>query len=291
VTLIDEETEAPAVPEVEITGPGVYDMPADQYHRRPELSSSGMRKLLAPSCPALFKWDQSHAQPPKDEFDFGHVAHKIILGAGAEIEVLDFDSFRTNAARDAKAQAYAEGKVPILERDYANAKAMAWQVKNHPIAGPLLTDGRGEQSLFWNDRATGQSLRARVDWLRNPRSSRLIVVDYKTTTKVDPPSLEKAIYDFGYHQQGATYREGCMVLELGDERTVVNLVFQMKTAPYLVHVVQLTPGDLQLGSARNRAAIRIYRECMASGQWPGYDEVSHIEIPAWAQAREQLEYL
>lgn len=291
MTLIDE-AEAPEIPLVEIAGPGVYEMPAEQYHARPELSSSGMRMLLPPSCPALFRWDQLNAPEPKDEFDFGHVAHKLVLGEGEQVEVLDFDSYRTGDARAAKLKAYAEGKIPILEREFLKAKAMALEVRKHPVAKWLFTDGKPEQSLFWKDAATGTPMRARVDWLRNPREGRRQkVVDYKTITKVDPETIRRAIADHSYHQQGATYREACQALGLGGRDTVVNLVFQAKTAPFLVHVVQLTPVDLQLGAARNRRAIEIYRECTESEYWPGYDEVSHIELPAWAQAQDQLEYL
>ena len=291
MTLIDE-AEAPEIPPVQITGPGVYDMPAEQYHARPELSSSGMRALLPPSCPALFHWEQLNPAEPRDEFDFGHVAHKLVLGEGEQIAVLDFDSFRTADARAAKLMAYREGKIPILEKEFLKAKAMALEVRKHPVAKYLLTDGKPEQSLFWRDQATGTEMRARVDWLRNPREGRRMkVVDYKTITKVDPETIRRAIADYGYHQQGATYREACQALGLGGRDTVVNLIFQMKAAPFLVHVVQLTPVDLQLGAARNRRAIEIYRECTESGYWPGYDEVSHIELPAWAQSRDQLEYM
>lgn len=290
MTLID--IEAPAIPDVEITGPGVYDMPAEQYHARPELSSSGMRALLAPSCPALFRWEQLNPAEPRDEFDFGHVAHKLVLGEGEQIEILDFDSYRTADARTAKLQAYRDGKVPILEREFLKAKAMALEVRKHPIAKWLLTGGKPEQSLFWKDALTGTDMRARVDWLRDPREGRrLKLIDYKTITKVDPDTIRRAIADRGYHQQGATYREACMALGLGGPDTVVNLIFQAKTAPFLVHVVQLTPYDLTLGAARNRRAIEIYRECVETGYWPGYDEVSHIEQPAWAQTQDELEYM
>lgn len=294
MTLIDEglDTEAPEIPRVQIAGPGVYDMPAEQYHARPELSSSGMRALLPPGTPAKFHWDQLTPAEPKDEFDFGHVAHKLVLGEGEQIEVLDFDSFRTADARAAKLMAYREGKIPILEREFLKAKAMALEVRKHPKAKGLFAYGKPEQSLFWRDAATGIDMRARVDWLREPREGRrLKIVDYKTAARVDPESIRRAIADHGYHQQGATYQEAAIALGLGDEDTVVTLVFQEKTPPFLVHVVQLHPYDLKLGSARNRRALEIYRECTESGEWPGYPEISDIEQSAWAQNNDRDWYM
>ena len=290
MTLIEEE--APPIPEVQITGPGVYDMPADQYHRRPELSSSGMRALLPPGCPAKFHWDQLNPAEPRDEFDFGHVAHKLVLGEGEQIEVLPFDNFRTADARAAKLEAHAAGMIPILEREYLKAKAMALEVRKHPKARGLFAYGKPEQSLFWQDAATGIDMRARVDWLRERREgARLKIVDYKTAVKVDAESIRRAIGEHRYHQQGATYREAAIALGLGGEDTAVVLIFQEKSAPFLVHVVQLTEFDLRLGSARNRRAIEVYRECMESGEWPAYPEISYIELPAWASNQDQQEYM
>jgi len=280
-------------PMVEVTGPGLYPaMPFEQYLARPELSSSELKDLLPPSCPYLFKWNKATPQAPKPEFDFGSVAHKLVLGQGHEIEVLQFDSFRTAEARDARDEAYAEGKVPVLARDYANAKAMAWQVQNHPIARDLLSDGQPEVSAFWEDPRTKVGLRCRFDWLREVRSSRQIFIDYKTIAgSLDTDSVERAIYNFGYHQRMSHYRDGGIVLGLGDEDSVIVLIFQMKTAPYLVRVVQFTPEMIRLGRARNRRALDTYLECTASGYWPGYDDVTHVELPGWAEAKDQLEYL
>jgi hypothetical protein len=74
-----------------ITQPGVYDLPADVYHADPvpaelggSLSSSGAKLLLPPSCPAIYQWARTHPTY-SDAFDFGHAAHKKVLGAGAEI--------------------------------------------------------------------------------------------------------------------------------------------------------------------------------------------------------------
>ena len=73
------------------------------YHGDPvpggSLSSTGARKLLPPSCPALFRWQQDHPVH-KDVFDFGSAAHRLVLGAGPEIALLDYDNMRTKAAQE-----------------------------------------------------------------------------------------------------------------------------------------------------------------------------------------------
>jgi hypothetical protein len=289
--------DAPAVPEVEVTGPGVYgDMPFEQYLARPELSSTDLLKLVE-DCPAMFKWDKANPAPPKKEFDFGSVAHKLILGEGKQVKVLKdsrgapFEDMRSGAAREAKERAYANGQIPILQKDYAHATAMAWQVQHHPIAAGLLTEGKPEQSAFWKDPRTQVDMRCRFDWLRERRDPRLIIVDYKTTSKgLGSFALERTIYEHGYHQRMAHYRDGAIVLGLGDETTVINLIFQMTKPPYLVHVVQFTPEMIKLGRARNAAAVDTYLECTASGYWPAYDDVANVALPGWAEARD-MEYL
>lgn len=297
MTLIDEEVEAPEVPLVEVAGPGVYgDMSFEQYLARPELSSTDLLQLVE-ECPAMFRWNKANPMPPKKEFDFGSVAHKLILGEGKQIEVLKdakgrgFDDFRTGAAREAKQAAYGEGKIPILEKDYAYAQAMAWQVQHHPLAAALLTDGRPEQSAFWKDPRTHVGMRCRFDWLRETRDARMVLPDYKTTSKgLDLLSLERAIYEHGYHQRLAHYRDGAIVLGLGDETTVISVIFQMTKPPFLVRVVQFTPEMIKLGRARNRAAVDTYLECTAANDWPAYPDIAHVALPGWAENRDQ-EYL
>ena len=70
-------TTAPAAGPDPITEPGIYEMTNEEYHsHRYALSSSGARKLLPPSCPAIFRYEQDHPQPPKKVFDIGSAAHK-----------------------------------------------------------------------------------------------------------------------------------------------------------------------------------------------------------------------
>ncbi len=80
--------------------PGVYDdLPAEYYHADPALSASGMKLLLDPGCPALYRYERDHPQPPKATFDFGHAAHRLVLGDGAKLRVLDYDDWRRAPCR------------------------------------------------------------------------------------------------------------------------------------------------------------------------------------------------
>jgi len=153
------------------------DLSADEYHAdKTSISSSGLRALLSPGCPAQFKYDRDNPQAPKKEFDLGHAAHLYVLGEGPELEVIDFPDWRKKDAQIQRDEAYLAGKVPLLVKDHEMVLAMAEAIRQHPIAGPLFTPGTGkaEQSIYWTDPATGVRCRVRPDWLRGS-----IIVDYK----------------------------------------------------------------------------------------------------------------
>lgn len=281
-------TTASPTPGPIITEPGIYDMTNEQYHADPvpggSLSSSGARKLLAPSCPALFRYEQLHGQPPKRVFDFGTAAHGEVLGSGPELVVIDADNYRTKAAQEARDDAHASGAVPLLPHEWEQVQAMATAIRRHPEASALFApdSGRPEQSLFWQDRASGVWCRARLDWMRYRTAGRLLVPDYKTAVSADPRAIERSIGQYGYHQQGAFYIDGVKALGGGDAEFL--LVVQEKTAPYLVTVVQIDQASIRLGRERNRRAIELYRQCVTDDHWPGYsDRIEIVSLPSWAE--------
>jgi hypothetical protein len=282
---------------VEIEAPVVRDdLSAESYHAdRTSISSSGLRALLAPGCPAQFKYDRDHPQPHKKEFDLGHAAHLLVLGEGPELEVIDFPDWRKKDAQIQRDEAYLAGKVPLLAKDHDMVQAMADAIRQHPIAGPLFTPGSGvaEQSIFWTDPATGVRCRCRPDWMPHRGDGRLVVVDYKTAKAVDETALQRAVYERGYHAQAAFYLDGVKAAGLhGDQEPAFIFVFQSKTAPYLVHLVELDFPALALGAARNERALRTYADCERTGVWHGFnDRITYLPLPPWAEKRDQKEYL
>lgn len=270
-----------------ITEPGIYDLSEDAYHADPvpggSLSAHGALRLLAPSCPAIFDFERRHPRPPTKAMELGTVVHGLVLGTGQPAAVLDFDDYRTAAAKDAREAAIAAGQVPLLAAEHARAAAVAAAVTAHPVAGAVFAEGTAEQSLFWTDPEYGIWKRARLDWIPSGYG-RPLVAELKTCASASPLAVTKAVADFGYYLQAAWYREG--LYALGGDLPDVLLVFVQTTEPYLVTVADLDPEALAAGAARARLASEIYRDCTAAGTWPAWSgDIIRIGLPAWAQRR------
>lgn len=264
--------------------PGFYDdIPEADYHAdRESLSVSGAKVLL--KAPALFRWQQENPVR-RDVFDIGSAAHALVLGVGADLEVIHYDDWRSKAAREERDAARAEGKTPILWGDYDRVCAMADALSSHHLAMQLLSDGKPEVSAYATDEATGVMRRCRFDFL-GPN----LAVDYKTSATANPAELGPIVARYGYHQQHAWYAD--VAADLGRPLDAFAFVFQQKDAPYLVSVIELDEAAVQRGRDLNRRALEMFRDCTESGVWPGYqspDTYARVSLPRWAFYDNDLE--
>ena len=258
------------------------NIPHAEYLQMPALSVSGMKQLLPPSCPALFKHYQSNRRPEKRAYDFGHLVHGLVLGDGPTIVTLPYPDWRTKSAQAAAKEAHAAGDVPILWHEFSQGMAAASAVLRNPTAADLLARGRPEQTLTWTD-PTGVPMRARVDWLPDKRpGQQFTAVDLKTTGgSAHPSEFARQAAKFEYVMQAAHYMDGIKACGLDDDPAFVLIVVET-SAPHLVSLVQFDEYDLQIGREKIAEAVNIYRGCVESGVWPGYsEEVQTIEMPAW----------
>lgn len=277
-------------------GPGVYpDLDEELYHSDvvPEgsLSYSGAKLIL--DSPARYRYDREHPKV-KREFDFGSGAHKLVLGKGAEIVVLERTDTKTSevsvasdmrspSTREHAARVRAEGKVPMLAHELAKAEVMAAQVLGHPIASTLLATGHAEQSMFWRDPHTLVMLRARMDWWTRLSSGRVLIVDYKTTGQTaNPLSWGREAGSLRYFVQDPWYREGWQILHPDEEPPGFVFIVQEKDPPYLVSVCELDDDARAAGSELAAQARATYLECMTTGEWPAYPNRVHpVSIPRY----------
>lgn len=284
-----------------ITIPGVYNLPADEYHAHPALSASGAKLLLPPSCPALFRHAQLNGTASTRALEDGNLAHALVLGDGIQAEVYPADllakngAASTDAAKAWAAEVYARGNIPVKADRYAVIREMADAIRRHPIAGRLFRDGgKAEQSMFWQDPDVDTARRARLDWLPNDPSAsgRLIISDYKTARTAHPDTWRKAAADLGYHRQHANYIAGAKALRLAEDVAMVYVV-QEKTPPYLVSVVQLDAEAAAMGAAQMTHAARILAHCIETDHWPDYTDgqIVPVSLPTYyiINAEQELE--
>jgi hypothetical protein len=254
----------------------IDDLDEATYHAHPtSLSVTGAKTLL--KAPALYKWQQDHPVH-KDVFDFGSAAHALVLGVGADICAVDYDSWRSKAAQEERDQIRADGCVPLLTADYVKVQAMADVLSSHRLAMRLLSDGKPEVSAFAVDEATGVLRRGRFDWL-----GPTILTDYKTAASSEPGAFVKAAANFGYHMQAGWYLD--LARDLGHPAQAFAFIVQEKEAPYLVTIIELPADLVEVGRARNRRALERFRDCTESGIWPGYvpdDQFATPAAPRWA---------
>lgn len=289
---------------MKIDKPGIYhDMASADYFAdpcpQPSLTQS-IAKILLDQSP-LHAW---HAHPrlnpdwrPDDptKFDVGNIAHKLMIGRGKEIVVLDkFDDWRTNAAKDARETAAAEGKLAVLGKKFALAdrmvKAAREQLELRGL-GNLFGDGAGEVVTAWQQ--DGYWCRQMIDWL-SPDS--LIFCDYKTTDmSAAPHCLARMMVNAGWPIQAAMGERGLKAVDpLGYRRRFLFIV-QETDKPYALNVVEMSESALTMGRKMLAMAFHIWKDCITRDRWPGYPlEIIVPDYPGYAEAswldREQTEF-
>lgn len=272
-----------------ITKPGRYNLPADVYHGNccdaPSLSNSGA-VVLTEECPAAF-W-HAYLRPDaerenKREFDMGTAGHLAMLEPDewdARVAIVDADDFKTKAAREARDEAYAAGKTPLLPKHRDAVKAMSAALFSHPLAGKAFTGGKAEQSYFWRDAETGVWLKCRPDYVAD---SGVYMADFKTTTNAHPRAFERTAFNLGYYRQAAWYLDGVATVT-GAEPRDFWFVVQEIAPPHLVAVYRFDERAIEWGRLQNRHAINLFAECVRANRWPGYGErAMTIKLPSWAE--------
>ncbi|MCK9994444.1 MAG: hypothetical protein Dbin4_02964 [Alphaproteobacteria bacterium] len=280
--------------------PGVHcDIPEDIYHadpcERPSLSSSIGKVILAQS--PLHAWTAHPRLNPEFEtgnerkFDIGKAVHAMLLDDRAErICVIDFADYKTNAAKAARANALAAGQLPLKTADYEQAVAIV-QSARREIAlfkeYPEFIDGVSEVTLIWEEPG-GVLCRARIDRMSNDRRH---LFDVKTDGQsAHPESFGRKIINMGYDFSAAFYLRGFRKCFPDLPAPEWSWLAVETDPPYGVSITGLDEAGYAIAEHQVEIAIAIWRECMASGKWPGYPHKKRIiETKPWAlTGHEQL---
>lgn len=259
----------------------------------PSLSSSIARILLAQSpLHAQFnhpRLNKKLVRETKNEMDFGSVCHRLLLGKGNEIEVINFDDFRSKGAQEARDAARAVNKIPLLRKhvlDTHNMHSVALAAIRRTFGADFWETGKSEVTLAWMRSAViGQKpiwMRARID--RFFKSG--IVFDYKTTSgSAQPDSATRRLYDAGFHIQAAFYEDGITsIFPKLTGRVQPILMFQEKEPPYACSFLTPSEGSMSVAREQVAEAASAWSNCLHQNDWPSYPStVIPALIPNWME--------
>jgi hypothetical protein len=261
--------------------PGIYGgVTNEEYHaQKGVLSSSGARLLLDKS-PLHFRVRQDK-QETNEAFEIGTLTHSLVLETDESAAVvLDFDSWRTKAAKEAAAEARANGKIPVLPEKWDEIRAMRDAVWANPDAALLLAGGKAEQSVFWKHES-GALLRCRPDYYVPDSPIGPICIDLKTSVSADPRKFDSSASDYGYFGQQAWYEDG--IEAVTGKRPVFAFIVVEKGDVPAVSLPELDPEDVDLARERNQLAIQLWNKCRAADEWPGYAASPPLRMKPWTR--------
>lgn len=256
------------------------------YHGGPGLSKSGL-DVLARS--PLHYWSR-YLDPQREPTE---PTAAMRLGTAIHTAVLEPDEFakrhhvapqvdrRTKDGKamweEAVAKAEAAGAELISAADAEVCQRISTQVRSHPTARKVFGTGQAEMSCYWTDRETGVLCKCRPDWLALP-----MVVDLKSTEDASADGFQRSAWNWRYWVQAAWYMDGVEQATGQRPDAFVFGAFE-KVPPYACAFYFADTAMLEIGRAEYRRLLRIYADCLASDQWPGYDPaVTPLSVPTWA---------
>ena len=254
-------------------------MPEDAYHARPELSSTGARRLL--DSPSRFRYWADHPEPPKAAFDIGTATHSKVLGVGSGTIVYPDEHLTPSGNVSEKAatvawaaEQRAKGLVPIGPDEAKRVDAMAEAVLAEPEARKVIEGIVGREVTIVST-VDDVPVRARFDMYDGVRAA-----DLKTARDASPGGFNRGgMAGHGYYIQEQWYRDAHYA-EVGRELESFEFVVVESAPPHLVGVYDVDFSYRESAQKRVREAREKWLECTRTGVWPGYGRRTLL-APTW----------
>jgi hypothetical protein len=244
------------------------------YHADPAISASHLHAIAKSPANyyARFLDPNRPLVEPTAAMRLGTLVHCAVL----EPDELDArfgiaPDRRTKAGKEQAADMSANGIEAVSGAEMELAISMRNAVRSHAAAAQLLSDGKAEQSFWWDDSSTGMRCKCRPDWFYGST-----IIDLKTTTDASPVGFAKSVVNWRYHVQQAHY------LSAGFADRFIFIAVE-KNYPYNVGIYQLDADATVEGEALAKRDLRRIATCQANNQWPGYSEsITSLSLPRWA---------
>ncbi len=223
----------------------IRDLPDEEYHKRKELSSTGIRDFM--ECPKYYY----------EKYHLGKHVKK-----------------RTKALLDG-----ARLHAAILERKLEDLSDEDLDIADAIISDPefqyYFSDGHAEISGFGT--LNGVDCRIRCDYLVPGNN---LILDLKTTASLSMKSINYSIEDYGYHYQAAFY--SMLAEEITGNKHGFLFCFMEKKAPYRVQILELSRNYLSTAQNAVLGYLDVFRGCLKNNDWPKHKNEFQV-VKHWSE--------
>lgn len=273
---------------------GVFpNMSNEEHHSNVAAGSSGL-KLIKRS--PLHCWH--HYQNPDREPEEETKAKKIGTAwhcaffepsqyAQRYITLPDGLTRKSREGRSLIEELENDGLITLTPDEAKMVNDMAASSTQHPVTKVLfsLPGARTETSIFAIDPLTGAPMKIRPDFMTAPCQMfpNGLIVDGKSCKNASDEEFGRDIWNWEMLLQAAFYCD------------VYQLVFKTKKRPeFLWHPCEkdephdcnyfsATEAHIAYGRQQYKPLLKIFAECLKTGQWPGYSrKVRPASFPGWA---------
>jgi hypothetical protein len=271
---------------------GVFDIPAETYHRAPGVSNSMLANMDPPARLPVYLNEPREVTP---WMMMGTLIHHRILEPDKPMPLLAIQpdtygpenkKWNGNATecKDWRKQQEEAGRIILKPSEYEAVEGCVRAIRWHPTCGDIFAVGRSEVSVFnqLNVGAGQVFTKARLDWIPDDSDS-LVDVKKVGKGKADEGEFIKLAIERRYHVQAASYLHNWNA-QMGttDPRTKFTFVVVEDEAPFLVNVITLGPRTMAVGEDLYFEGLDLYRRCLEANRWNGYgDEPKVVEAPEW----------
>lgn len=224
--------------------------------------------------------------------DEGAILHKLLLGAGAQFEMVVADDWRTKAAKEERAAILAGGKIAVLAHNFQKIKTAADRIFQNAKNQGFPFGGRSELAIEFTDYADSWKherevlCRCRIDQVNDEH----VIYDVKKVRSANPKDITRSIVEYGYDIQEHVYKRAYehLVPEAVGRSKFVFLFCEIDP-PYEVVPAVLDGAFREIGRQRWEKAVTLWEQLLIEGSWPwpGYsDGAVTLAAPAWVISQE-----
>lgn len=273
-------------------------MTSEEYHAKrarfdmthAELKKAHVTKsVLADFAPSPWKWRNGGGKKVTPAMVDGLLFDCLLTQPGEFSKLFahsEFDSFRTKAAQEWKADVQASGKHVVTGEEIVAAEASIASLKTD---FHWLGNGEFQVPLFGEADFDGVTLTIAglVDFMpAEDTEYGDAIVDVKRTDSVSYCEFSKVAASKKYHVQAGMYLMLARLMGLKRERFI--FVVQEREAPHESALFELSQADVNAGQLWAETQIARFAKCVKTDTWPKANEgLVTLTLPAWVRKEDE----